>query len=200
MNITITEPSHVTDLIQWLEKKETSIEIEKLFFSYKLDCFYSEEIFSKLCKLLNDIFPSKILIWDTDIDADNCGYIDTEKFITYFRPFTEIIHLNITPKMQFINTICWSMPSVHTLTFRYVLNCTISWIDTIYYNKVQYVNIECSPLFIRSEDRHCYPGHFNLFLASLYDKYSTKFTILENKDSSGQITSLMLTKISISSC
>jgi hypothetical protein len=88
------------------------------------------------------------------------------------------------------------MPSVHTITLRYVLNFTISWIDTIYYNKVQYVNIECSPSFIRSEDRDCYSRHFSIFLASLYDKYSNKFTILENKDSSDQITSLMLTKIS----
>jgi hypothetical protein len=196
MNITITEPSHVTDSIEWLEKQEKNIQIEKLVFSYKLACFYNEEIFSKLCTLLNKKFSPKILIWDTDNDADNCGYIDTEKFITHFRPFTEIIHLNITPKMEFINTICWSMPSIHTITFRYVLNCTISWIDTIYYNKVQYVNIECSPLFIRSEDRYCYSRHFSIFLASLYDKYSNKFTILENKDSSGEITSLMLTKIS----
>lgn len=87
------------------------------------------------------------------------------------------------------------MPSVHTLTFRYVLNCTISWIDTIYFNKVQFVTIECSPFFIRSEDRDCYPRHFSRFLASLYDNFSTKFSIVETKDDLGQITSLVLTRI-----
>lgn len=107
MNITFTEPPQVLETIQWLEKQEKTVPIEHLVLSYKLDCFYSETTFSKLCKLLNDKIPPKTLIWDTDIDADTCGYIDTEKFITYFRPFTEMIHLNITPKMQFINKICW---------------------------------------------------------------------------------------------
>lgn len=59
--------------------------------------------------------------------------------------------------------------------------------------------IECSPLFIRSDSRDCYHRHFSLFLVSLYDKFSTTFNIIEHKDASCQITSLLLIRINDSS-
>ena len=92
------------------------------------------------------------------------------------------------------------MQSVDTITFRYVLNCHIGWIDSLYYKgisdislfeyaKIRQITIECSPL---SDSRYCYHRHFSLFLVSLYDKFSTKFNIIEHKDASCQITSLLL--------
>ena len=64
MNIIFTKAEQVLETIDCLEKQEKTVPVELLTFSYKIDCFYSEETFGKLCRLINQKFPSKTLIWD----------------------------------------------------------------------------------------------------------------------------------------
>ena len=63
MNIIFTKAEQVLETIDWLEK---TVPVELLTFSYKIDSFYSEETFGKLCRIINQKFPSKTLIWDSD--------------------------------------------------------------------------------------------------------------------------------------